>query len=383
MERILLGQLTSNGDCLYATIVARQIKHDHPGAHLTWAVSSLCAGMVRNNPDVDAVWEIPMTGWEYEEILWRVFEREAVRRLLRSEFDRAYFSQIMPNNYRNYDGTIRPSLLRNYGKPITVPIENVIVLDLDEVSRVEAFASAAGIKEFEHRILFECYCKSHQSFITPDLAQEVAEHIYSALPAATVIFSTHLPMKLRDARSRYAGGLSLREIAGLTHHCTLFVGAGSGGTVVAGSTASRRLPTIQLLRGSTSVFASIKHDHEYFRLPSDHILETTREAPTDIAAAIVAACCEGIAPAIARFEERIVPHFSFYIDSLREMLLRRGRYIEALESLGVTLGRYGPVPELREWGRAEVAPNLTRDPDWFHAHRRETARALLAALKFE
>ena len=31
MTRILLGQLGSNGDCLYATIVARQIKKDFPG----------------------------------------------------------------------------------------------------------------------------------------------------------------------------------------------------------------------------------------------------------------------------------------------------------------------------------------------------------------
>lgn len=383
MPRILLGQLTSNGDCLYATILARQIKRDYPGAHLTWAISSLCAGMIRGNPDVDDVWEVPMSGWEYEEILWRVFEREALRRVLRGEFDHAFLSQIMPNNYRNYDGTIRPSILRNYGKPITVSIENVLALGSEERANVEAFAKDTHLDDHPHRILFECSCKSHQSFITPDLAQEVAEHVYAALPDATVIFTTHLPMVLRHRQSRYAGRLSLREVAGLTHHCTLFVGAGSGGTVVASSTASRRLPTIQLLRGSTSVFASIKHDFEYFGLPADHVLEMTREAPADIAAAIVVACREGMASAQPRFEDRIAPRFGFYRDSIRAMLLDRSRYIEALESLKVTVSRYGPVPELREFGRSEIAPNLARDPDWFFAHRRDTARSILAELGLE
>ncbi|MEQ1577992.1 MAG: hypothetical protein ABL894_10090, partial [Hyphomicrobium sp.] len=60
MTRILLGQLGSNGDCLYATTIARQIKKDFPGCHLTWAISSLCTRVLDNNPDVDEVWEVPV-----------------------------------------------------------------------------------------------------------------------------------------------------------------------------------------------------------------------------------------------------------------------------------------------------------------------------------
>jgi len=62
--------------------------------------------------------------------MWRLFEREATRRLVRHDFDHAYFSQIWPNNFQNFDGTIRPSILRSYGRPITVPIENVIHLTM-------------------------------------------------------------------------------------------------------------------------------------------------------------------------------------------------------------------------------------------------------------
>ena len=63
MTRILLGMLGSNGDCLYATAIARQIKHDFPGCHLTWAVASLCRNVLFNNTDIDALWEIPLASW--------------------------------------------------------------------------------------------------------------------------------------------------------------------------------------------------------------------------------------------------------------------------------------------------------------------------------
>src|SRR5688572_24862302 len=111
MKRILLGQLTANGDCVYATILARQLRHDNPDAHITWAVSSQCAGLLRNNPDIDETWEIPVQGWNSHELIWRVFQREAVERCLRREFDEILLSQIWPDNARNYDGTVRPSIL--------------------------------------------------------------------------------------------------------------------------------------------------------------------------------------------------------------------------------------------------------------------------------
>ena len=96
-----------------------------------------------------------------------------------------------------------------------------------------------GLADIEHKILFECSSKSGQSFVTPDKAQDIADELYRILPNSCVIFSTHLPMELRDQRSRNAGSLTLREISHLTHHVDLFVGAGSGGSVSASSTAAR------------------------------------------------------------------------------------------------------------------------------------------------
>src|ERR1041385_4197121 len=351
MTRLLLGQLGANGDCLYATILARQIRHDFPGAHITWAISSQCVDVLRNNPFVDEIWVVPIPGWTEHATAWCAFEREAVRRLMRHDFDHAFLSQIWPNNFQNFDGTIRPSILRSYGRPITVPIENIVYLTDGEIERANAFAKTSGMMSFEHRILFECSSKSGQSFVTPELAQDVADLVYQALPDATIVFSTNVPMTLRHANSRYAGALSLRESAQLTRQCSLFVGCGSGGTVAATSTAGAGVPMIQLLMARTSMFASFAHDFEHFGLPSDHILEMSDERPARIADCIVTACREGIGSAQAQFGSRIPLHFDHYFLLTDWNLFAQKRYLDAAVSLTATAERYGWRPELIAFGR--------------------------------
>lgn len=76
MTRILLGQLGANGDCLYATALARQLKQDFPGCHLTWAVGAANRGVLANNPDIDALWELPMDGPGDMARLWPLFEAD-------------------------------------------------------------------------------------------------------------------------------------------------------------------------------------------------------------------------------------------------------------------------------------------------------------------
>ncbi len=377
MRRLLLGLLGANGDCLYGTILARQLRHDYPDAHITWAISSQCVSHLRNNPDIDDVWEIPIPGWEHHEAMWRVFEGEVSRRLLRHELDNAWLPQIWPNNFQNYDGTIRSSILRSYDRPITVPIENVIRLTGEEIERADRWASQAGIAAFEHRILFECTAKSGQSHMTVELAQEIAGHVYAALPSTTMMFSTHLPMELQHPNSRYAGSLSMRECARLTHHATMFVGAGSGGTVVATSTAANPLPMIQVLAAGTSVYASLLHDFEHFGLDASRILETTEESAKALAAAIVSACRDGIQAAKARHERRAPLHFEHYFNSIDLFLLRKSRYIDASQSLSITAERYGWRPELVDFGLKRIAPMLPADPAWVFASRRRTAELFM------
>ena len=382
MKRILLGQLNANGDCVYATILAHQLRHDNPDAHITWAISSQCASLLNNNPHIDHVWEIPSPGWNMPEVIWRVFEREAVRRYVEREYDEILLSQVSPENYQNFDGTVRPSILRALGRPVTVPIENVICVTQEEAERVDRFVRDGRIAEFEHRILFECSSRSGQSFITPDLAQEIAARLYRALPNTTVIYTTSEPMQLRDERSRYAGGLSLREIAHLTHACSVFVGAGSGCTVLATSSAAKQLPSVLLLRGDTSMFASFAQDLDYFGIDHPGIVELTDENPNRIAACIALVCLEGTGPAFGEYGGHVRIAFDHYRRAIGTYLLQQQRFLDAAHSLLITADRYGWTQELIEFGEGMIAPNLIRDPRWFFPDKRplgETFRATLAA----
>jgi hypothetical protein len=360
MIRVLLGQLGSNGDCLYATTVARQVKHDFPGCHLTWAISSLCRPVIENNPHVDDIWEIPAGEWQ--QIFgegWYRFETEAWNRVEKGEFDMAFMTQIAPSNFANYDGTIRPSIFRSYPKPITVPVETVIQLTDEKKEAVDEWIKKSGLSSYEKVVLFECASKSGQSFVTPEYAVAIAKRVIAERPDTCFVLSTHLPIQLDDARLIHGGALGLRETAYLSHYADLFVGCGSGVTVsVTSATAKPNLPNIQILNAKSSVYASFRHDFEYFGKPSGHFLETTAADVEKVAKAIVMTLEKGIETAKAEYDERIAVTFNWYFEIIRANVLAHQRHADAAHSLMVTVQRYGPHPDLLNFGRREILPRM-------------------------
>jgi hypothetical protein len=379
--KFLLGQLANNGDCLYATILARQIRNDYPDAHVTWAISDKCKAIPLNNPDVDDIWVFPMIHAAQVPVIAKLFQHEALKRLEQGEFDHVLYSQIWPDNFQNFDGTVRPSILRSYGRKITVPIENVLHLTDAEIENVKNFVINENLFDFDHRILFECSSTSGQSFVTPDLSQEIAALVYEELPSATVILSSNLMFGVKHRNTRSAGKLSLREIAALTKACTLFVGSGSGCTVAATSTAATPLPMIQLLAHDTSVFASFAHDFAYYGKPNDHIVEIIDERPETIASAIVTACKSGISEAKARFHHEIEPTFVFYASLVTRHLLEQNRFIDAGRSAMLTADRYGWKPDLMDFAIKQIMPHLPKDPQWAKPDGKRDAEALIERLR--
>ncbi len=212
------------------------------------------------------------------------------------------------------------------------------------------------------------------------LAQEVAAHVYTALPSTTVLFCTHLPIKLEHPNSRNAGELTLREISRLTYHCSFFVGAGSGATVVATSAASRKLPQIHVLDARTSMFASFAHDLEYFGLDASHIVETTDINPKSIAQAIVAALSDGINNARSEYGRPPPLGFDHYCNLIEVNLIKRLRYLDAAQSLLTTVERYGWRSDLLDFARHRIAPELAADPSWVLASRRRDGEHFLHQL---
>ncbi len=359
----MLGQFANNGDCLYATILARQIKHDYPDAHLTWAISSLCSQIIRNNPYVDEVLEVQVSDTTQQRIAWDNYEQEVLRwQNGKRIYDSVINSQIWPNNFRNFDGTIRPSILRAYGRPITVDINSDIYLDDQELNNTNIFVKNHELDSYQHRILFECASKSGQSYVTPEFGLEVAELVCNELGDACVILSSS--QKLNTGNKRIIDGsvLTMRENAMLTHHCSEFVGCGSGLTVIATSSLAKKLPNIQLLNENTSVYASFSHDFDYFGKSSTHFTEMTDVDASHVARAIIVSCLEGQVHCRERYHKPVRLSFGFYSELINEWLIRYQKYMDAARSIMITADRYGWHPELLQFAKTRVVPMVRLDP---------------------
>lgn len=377
MTRILLGMLASNGDCLYATAIARQIKADFPGCHLTWAIGSLSSSVLANNKDVDEVWTLPQTSWADMENDWNLFEADAHRMADAGRFDRVFLTQIHPNRFANYDGTIRPSIFRNYGRPITVPVDVAIDLTDQEAQEVDNWFRSSPAADASQVVLFECSSKSGQSFMTVEKAVEVARRITEARSKAVVIISTHEKLDIDNPRIVHGGALSIRQTTRLTNYVDLFVGCGAAVTVAATSGAAKpNLPTVQILSRDKSVFASFRHDFTHFGKPTGNFLELTSEDPEHLSKVILVALADGFAHAQREFDDPVPLTFNWYLHLISMMLVERGKYLDAVQSLLVTMERYGRCADLTHFAKYRVLPFADSDLRRVMPHRREQIEKL-------
>lgn len=63
-RRFLIIRLSSIGDVLHCTPVARSLRQAYPKAHITWAVGAVPADLLKTNPYLDAVYVWPRESWE-------------------------------------------------------------------------------------------------------------------------------------------------------------------------------------------------------------------------------------------------------------------------------------------------------------------------------
>jgi hypothetical protein len=314
-SKILLGHLYSFGDCLYATVVARQIKEDFPGCHLTWAIGSKWRSVLNGNPHIDEIWEVPFNGQEASSV-WVQFEREALKRKKQGDFDEVYFTQFFPSRIYNYDGMIRSSIFRGYPNPITVPVSPVLRLFPNEVDNVRQFADRCHLADIRHVLLFECAPKSGQSFVTPDFALAVSRRLVDSIPDISIVLSSNVPVVSNHPRIVDGSVLSFRENAELTKYCTLLVGCSSGITWISTSDWARPLPMIQLIKRDAVFYAPVAYDFDYWGLSTDMILEMSSSTVDGLVACIDIALKEGIYAAKLRFNENIPFSFKTYVEFL-------------------------------------------------------------------
>jgi len=273
-QKILLALLNSNGDCLYGTVVARQIKEiDFPGCHLTWAVNSRCKQTLLLNPHIDELWEIPTEKSLTTTSEWRKFVKQAEQRKANGDFDKIFYIQIIDKNVIHLNGEVRQSIYKNYPHPITVSNQPVLALSETEINNVAIFAAQHKLSRFKHVILFECGPDSFKSALNPDSALRFAKDFTAVHDDIAFILSSN--KKINETNEQIIDGstLSFRENAALTHYCDFFIGCSSGISWLCTSTAAKPLHKIIVINEKMMLNTSMCDDHAKAGLSTDNIIE--------------------------------------------------------------------------------------------------------------
>jgi ADP-heptose:LPS heptosyltransferase len=281
IKKILLAHLNSNGDCLYSTVIAKQIKEvDYPNAHLTWAVNSKCAQTILFNPNVDEIWEIPTKATLTTQEEWNAFVEIAEKRKALGEFDIIFYTQIFGANFLNFDGGIRSSTYHNYPHKITVSQQPIINLSIDEVETVKSFANKHNLQNFKNVILIECGPESFASALNPTSAREIAYKLTKEDTSLAIILSSTKKIENTNAQIIDASTLSFRANAELTKYCTLFVGCSSGISWLCTTNWAKPLQKVIIVNHNNYYNNSMVDDHIHANLPIDCIIELKENANT-------------------------------------------------------------------------------------------------------
>ena len=305
-QKILLVQLYSNGDCLYATAVARQIKNDYPQCHLVWAIASFCKNIIANNPYVDEILPVDFVAKNDTHAL-RKFKKGINKQKQDGVFDEVFFIHNGDTNQAFYDGCIRSSILRAYPKPITLPITPILHLRDEEILKVKLFAEQHNLSTFKNVVLFEYAPQSGQSTITKDLAIKIAEGIVANSDTAIILSSANKVIRATNAIID-GSSLSIRETAALTHYCTLLLGTSSGITWITTSSEAKLLPMVQLFNPNTRFENPISRDFERYGLPVQKVIELLHLDVNEVVGCVQQAMVD-FAKARKKFNQSIPLHF--------------------------------------------------------------------------
>lgn len=305
--KILLIQLHANGDCLYATAVARQIKQDFPGCYLSWLIATSCKNIIAGNPYVDEVLETNEVS-KNDVIAFRKLKKRITKEKNAGKWDEVFITQGMDDNLALYDGTIRGMIFRAYPTQITVPVQPIMVLSNTEKQQVKLFAEKNNFQFFKNKILWEYAPQSGQSVLNFDFVQKVAERIVQ-IPGTCIILSSANSFSgtenIIDASS-----LTVRENAELTHYCTLLIGCSSGITWLSTSTAAKQLPMLQLLDPQAYFRNAPSVDFARYGIATNELIELMKFEEEKILQVVQTIIENGIADAKHKFNEQLPVQFN-------------------------------------------------------------------------
>ena len=306
-KKILLVQLYSNGDCLYATAVARQIKQDFPACHLTWVIAGFCKNIIDQNPYVDEVVVTDEVA-KNDVVAFRKFKRKVFREKSEGKWDEIFVTHNMDDNQALYDGTIRGMIFRAYPFPITVPVQPVVLLTDIERQTVKLFTEKNNLAQFRNIILWEYAPQSGQSVLNFDFVMKVAAKI-TQIPGTCIILTSATPF-LSTENTIDASSLSVRENAELTHYATLLIGCSSGITWLSTSSAAKQLPMLQLLDPQAYFRNAPSVDFQRYGISTNELIELIQFDKEKIYKAVQFIIGEGIVAAKKKFNEALPLQFN-------------------------------------------------------------------------
>jgi ADP-heptose:LPS heptosyltransferase len=310
-EKILLIQLFSYGDCLFATAIARQIKHDFPNCELTWAIAPFCSSILINNPYIDNIWCVDYIT-DKSIRTFSAHKKQLFNDAHKAGFNKIFFSQIIEDNYSYYDGLVRSSLYNAFGRKITAGIQPVLRPTNAEQKKVEDYISTCNFPNDAFLILFECTPLSGQLKLTIDKAFQLSAQIIQTNPNVYVILSSQQSSKIKNERIIDGSPLTLRETAYLTKFCNLLIGCSSGITWASTADGAKQLPSVQLLDKHAYIFNSPVLDHERFGISTERWLELYEFDDSVFLNCIQTVINEGFAEAKKKFNQSSGMTFRIY-----------------------------------------------------------------------
>lgn len=231
------------GDIVNATIIARQIKHDHPNAYVVWFTAEQYAFALDNNPDVDEVVALRGDPHQLDEQIEK----------LRSS--RQWDGFVVPAPYMAYDklpgGDLTELMLATYNGPICVPLRPVIALRPEEVEHARTWWNRLPADRL--RILVETEFYSRQSPWDETFALEMIGKLAPLRPVF-VFTAKNRPPYFDRLAGEYPDiiwcNLPFRLNAELYNLCDAFIGVSSAISCLTNSTWCRDdVPHIEVVSG--------------------------------------------------------------------------------------------------------------------------------------
>lgn len=338
-KNILLIQLFSNGDCLYVTSIARQIKYNYPDSHLTWAVSSKCKSMLINNPDIDEVEEVHISDASQNEAVFNQVVKQAFEKKEAGLYSECFIPQLLSDNMKFYDGMVWSSLIRSSGLKLTVDPAPRLFLSDAESKAAEDFVISHNLMQYKHIILFECAPQTNQLLLTKEIILSYSRQIVKQ-ENACVILSAPQAYGFNEPHIFDGNTLSIRETVALTHFCTLILGCSSGISWASTSNAAKSLPFVQILASDAYYFNPLSITFKKWNRSLNSLIELLHFDENKIGQVFNDIFLAGFESARLKHHQEVTVQFKLHRGIIHQFLLK-GKIAEIITFVSINFREHG------------------------------------------